>query len=124
MNDRKCIGGGGCLETNGKKHHFSIGVFLSNFYCFKWRIQNPDVCTFGFGFEHLMHRIGFAGIQLVGVVKRDIGEQAPEAEREDGSRFTFAVRSRLDTPIDVRYYQNGGILHTVLRDLLAKSAKA
>jgi aconitate hydratase len=47
-----------------------------------------------------------------------------EAEREDGSRFTFAVRSRLDTPIDVRYYQNGGILHTVLRDLLSKSAKA
>ena len=46
-----------------------------------------------------------------------------EAEREDGSRFTFAVRSRLDTPIDVRYYQNGGILHTVLRDLLTKSAK-
>ena len=44
-----------------------------------------------------------------------------EAEREDGSRFTFAVRSRLDTPIDVRYYQNGGILQTVLRDLIQKS---
>ena len=46
-----------------------------------------------------------------------------EVEREDGSRFTFSARSRLDTPIDVRYYQNGGILHTVLRDLLHKSAK-
>jgi aconitate hydratase len=46
------------------------------------------------------------------------------ATREDGSQVTFTVRSRLDTPVDVRYYQNGGILHTVLRDLLAKSAKA
>jgi len=45
------------------------------------------------------------------------------AEREDGSRTSFTVRSRLDTPVDVRYYQNGGILHTVLRDLLSKSAK-
>ena len=46
------------------------------------------------------------------------------AEREDGSRLHFTARSRLDTPVDVRYYQNGGILHTVLRDLLTKSAKA
>jgi aconitate hydratase len=45
------------------------------------------------------------------------------AEREDGSRLHFTARSRLDTPVDVRYYQNGGILHTVLRDLLTKSAK-
>ena len=47
-----------------------------------------------------------------------------EAEREDGSKFTFNVRSRLDTPIDVRYYQNGGILQTVLRDLIGRGAKA
>ncbi|MFO0579317.1 MAG: aconitate hydratase AcnA [Polyangia bacterium] len=42
-----------------------------------------------------------------------------EVVREDGSRFTFQARSRLDTPIDVRYYQNGGILQTVLRDLIS-----
>jgi aconitate hydratase len=45
-----------------------------------------------------------------------------DVEREDGSRFSFNVRSRLDTPIDVRYYQNGGILQTVLRDLIARPA--
>ena len=45
-----------------------------------------------------------------------------DVEREDGSRFSFNARSRLDTPIDVRYYQNGGILQTVLRDLIARPA--
>jgi aconitate hydratase len=45
-----------------------------------------------------------------------------DVEREDGSRFSFRARSRLDTPIDVRYYQNGGILQTVLRDLIGRDA--
>jgi aconitate hydratase len=43
-----------------------------------------------------------------------------QVERDDGSTLSFNTRSRLDTPIDVRYYQNGGILHTVLRDLIAR----
>jgi len=47
-----------------------------------------------------------------------------EVERDDGTRTEFKVRSRLDTPIDVRYYQNGGILQTVLRDLISKSTPA
>jgi aconitate hydratase len=41
-----------------------------------------------------------------------------EVVREDGTTFRFEARSRLDTPIDVRYYHNGGILQTVLRDLI------
>ena len=43
-----------------------------------------------------------------------------QVERADGSRFTFVATSRLDTPIDVRYYQQGGILQTVLRDLIRR----
>jgi aconitate hydratase len=43
-----------------------------------------------------------------------------KATREDGSSFTFPVTARLDTPVDVVYYQNGGILQTVLRGLLKK----
>ena len=35
----------------------------------------------------------------------------------DGGVKTFAVEVRLDTPVDVRYWKNGGILHTVLREL-------
>jgi aconitate hydratase len=41
-----------------------------------------------------------------------------EAVREDGSRFTFATICRIDTPVEVDYYRNGGILHTVLRQML------
>ncbi|MDF1543482.1 MAG: aconitate hydratase AcnA [bacterium] len=32
--------------------------------------------------------------------------------------ITFKAIARLDTPIDIDYYRNGGILHTVLRQLL------
>jgi aconitase A len=42
------------------------------------------------------------------------------AAREDGSVVEFTAIARLDTPIDVEYYKNGGILQTVLRKL-AKS---
>jgi aconitate hydratase len=42
------------------------------------------------------------------------------ARREDGSVLEFSAIARLDTPVDVDYYRNGGILQTVLRHL-AKS---
>jgi aconitate hydratase len=42
------------------------------------------------------------------------------AKREDGSVVEFTAIARLDTPVDVDYYRNGGILQTVLRNL-AKS---
>jgi aconitate hydratase len=37
------------------------------------------------------------------------------ATRDDGSTVEFAVMSRIDTPVEVNYYRNGGILQTVLR---------
>ena len=40
------------------------------------------------------------------------------ARKEDGSSITFKAIARLDTPTEVNYYRNGGILHTVLRNLL------
>ena len=40
------------------------------------------------------------------------------ATREDGSVLEFSVIARLDTPVDVDYYRNGGILQTVLRGLV------
>ncbi len=49
-------------------------------------------------------------------------EVAVHAVRADGSTFTFGAVCRLDTPIEVDYYRNGGILHYVLRDFLNKSA--
>ncbi len=40
---------------------------------------------------------------------------AVEAEREDGSTVAFRAIARLDSAVDVEYYRNQGILHTVLR---------
>jgi aconitate hydratase len=40
-----------------------------------------------------------------------------KAEREGGDPVEIEARVRLDTPNEVAYYANGGILHRVLRDL-------
>ena len=39
------------------------------------------------------------------------------AHRADGSTVEFDTIVRLDTPVEVDYYRNGGILQTVLRNL-------
>ncbi|MFQ3567204.1 MAG: aconitate hydratase AcnA [Aggregatilineales bacterium] len=40
------------------------------------------------------------------------------AVSEDGKEKTFTVTARIDTPVEVEYYRNGGILQTVLRKFL------
>jgi aconitate hydratase len=42
--------------------------------------------------------------------------------RPDGSRREVPVTLRIDTPIEVDYYNHGGIMPYVLRGLLAKAA--
>lgn len=37
---------------------------------------------------------------------------------DGGMVKTFTVIGRLDTPVEVNYYKNGGILHTVLRNMI------
>ncbi len=39
------------------------------------------------------------------------------AIKKDGTKITFHATVRLDTPVEVEYYRNGGILQTVLRNL-------
>ncbi len=43
------------------------------------------------------------------------------ATRKDGTSLTFPVSVRIDTPVEMDYYRNGGILQTVLRNLLQPS---
>jgi aconitate hydratase len=43
------------------------------------------------------------------------------ATREDGTKFEFPVIARLDSMVDVDYYHNGGILQTVLRQMIASN---
>jgi len=42
------------------------------------------------------------------------------ATDDAGAQTQFEVTVRLDTPVEVDYYRNGGILHTVLRNFLAE----
>lgn len=44
---------------------------------------------------------------------------AVTAVRPDGTSFEFSAAVRLDSTVDVDYYRNGGILQTVLRQLMA-----
>ncbi len=39
------------------------------------------------------------------------------ARHPNGTETTFTVIARIDTPVEVDYYRNGGILHTVLKDM-------
>jgi aconitase A len=41
--------------------------------------------------------------------------------RKDGKIENVSVRCRIDTPIEIDYYQHGGILPFVLRQLVAKA---
>jgi aconitate hydratase len=39
------------------------------------------------------------------------------ARRDDGTEIRFKATARLDSEVDIEYYRNGGILHTVLRKM-------
>jgi aconitate hydratase len=41
-----------------------------------------------------------------------------QVERPDGTQVSFVATARLDTPVEINYYRNGGILQTVLRKML------
>src|SRR5262249_16681419 len=43
---------------------------------------------------------------------------AVTATREDGSTIEFQVGTRIDSPVEIDYYRNGGILEAVLRRLI------
>jgi len=45
------------------------------------------------------------------------------ARDPNGKEKMFTVIMRIDTPVEVKYYRNGGILHAVLRDMAQKVKK-
>ncbi len=46
------------------------------------------------------------------------------ATKADGTTIEFDTMSRIDTPVEVTYYENGGILHTVIRKILNAQTQA
>jgi aconitate hydratase len=67
--------------------------------------------------------LGLTGREAI-TIKGIAGEIVPrqdltvEVAREDGTKTRFPVTCRLDTAVEINYYKNGGILHTVLRKML------
>jgi aconitate hydratase len=45
-------------------------------------------------------------------------ELTVRARRDDGSEVVFQTIARVDSPVEVEYYHNGGILQTVLRGMV------
>jgi aconitate hydratase len=45
------------------------------------------------------------------------------ATRADGKKIEFTTTCRIDTPVEVEYYKNGGILQTVIRKKLNEARK-
>ncbi|MEG0787151.1 MAG: aconitate hydratase, partial [Comamonas sp.] len=68
--------------------------------------------------------LGLTGDEIIDIFP--VPELTPQSDaqmritRTDGSQHTVTVTLRIDTPIEVDYYQHGGILPYVLRQLLAK----
>ncbi|MFM8725666.1 MAG: aconitate hydratase AcnA [Planctomycetaceae bacterium] len=65
--------------------------------------------------------LGLDGTEIFDISLDDklVPRQAVEvmARRPDGEVVHFVTTCRIDTPVEVVYYRNGGILHTVLRQL-------
>jgi aconitate hydratase len=67
---------------------------------------------------------GITGQEKLTIVGLASGDLKPRQdvtiamERPDGAHQAFVVTARLDTPVEINYYRNGGILHTVLRKML------
>ena len=60
----------------------------------------------------------FAGLQT------NAKELTVTATAADGSSKTFKVDIRIDTPKEWEYYENGGILQYVLRQIIAQGKQA
>jgi len=56
---------------------------------------------------------------ISGLGDATVDEVRVTAKSDDGSEIHFQAEVRIDTPQEVEYYRNGGILHYVLRQLAA-----
>ncbi|APW63438.1 aconitate hydratase AcnA [Paludisphaera borealis] len=82
------------LQFEDGQNAESLGLTGEEFF----GVENPD--------EGIAHRVATARRLILA------------ATRADGTILRFPVRVRIDTPQEVRYYENGGILPYVLRQLL------
>ena len=67
------------------------------------------------------------GLTGLGTFEIEIGEDLKPLQdvnirvtNREGDPVEFLTTCRIDTPVEIEYYRNGGILHTVLRRMLRK----
>ncbi len=74
----------------------------------------PDVTWSGLGLT------GHETYDILGLDEslKPLQKLTVRATAKDGTVKEFPVTVRIDTPVEVEYYKNGGILHTVLRNFL------
>jgi aconitate hydratase len=71
--------------------------------------------------------LGLTGFETFDIEGISGGEMRPKqrldmiASDPSGEPRTFQVVSRIDTPVEVQYYRNGGILQSVLRDMMKRA---
>jgi aconitate hydratase len=67
---------------------------------------------------------GSESFDIIGLAEDSPTEVTVVATSEGGSKKEFQARVRIDTPKEWDYYNNGGILHYVLRQLASSAAAA
>ncbi len=75
------------------------------------------------GHASRVESLGLTGKEVIDIVglSNDLKPRQDvtvKAKRDDGAVIEFKATVRIDTPVEVEYYRNGGILQTVLRKLV------
>lgn len=74
---------------------------------------------------HQLEKLASAGTEVFNIELTE--KLAPgdtlqvRAESDSGPDTSFEVSCRLDTPVEVTYWRNGGILNTVLRGMVTEA---
>jgi aconitate hydratase len=75
---------------------------------------------------HTWQSLGLTGEETFDIVGLDQitprGQVAVQASRPGAARIDFLASVRIDTPVEMDYFRNGGILQTVLRKLATSGA--
>ena len=91
------------------------------------RIHRSNLCMMGvlpltFAAGQTWESLGLSGHESFDIPVDDNVKPSQEitvtATDENGKKTQFTATVRLDTPVEVDYYRNGGILQTVLRGML------
>lgn len=96
---------------------FYLNLFNININYFYYQSSNK-LTKIQFKDGENAETLGLDGTELFDIIEVKNIEPFSEvyviAKKSDGKKLEFKVIARLDSSIDVEYYQNGGVLYTIL----------